>query len=157
MAERNGLSLKGNIRSDASPLNNAVLPLLERFGDAVHVLRDPTRGGLAATLNEIAVSSEVGIILKEQAVPVSSQVHAVCEILGFDPLYLPCEGRFLAFVDKDASDEMVAFLRNEGNCPEAAEIGEVDDTRSGEVILVTVSGGRRILDMPAGELLPRIC
>ena len=157
MAERNGLNLKGNIASDAAPLNRAVIPFLERFGEAVHALRDPTRGGIAATLNEIAVSSHVTISLEESALPVSEQVSAVCELLGFDPLYLPCEGRFMAFVDSAVAHEAVSFLRTMGNCPMAVMAGKVTDQSDGEVILETLSGGWRILDMPAGELLPRIC
>jgi len=157
MTERNGLKLDGNISSDAAPLNEAVLPLLERFGDAVHVLRDPTRGGIATTLNEIAASSGVTVSVDESTVPVSEQVHTVCELLGFDPFYLPCEGRFLAFVDSAAGDETVSFLQADKKCPGIAVIGKVTDSSSGEVLLKTLSGGQRILDMPAGELLPRIC
>jgi len=157
MVERNGLTLKGDIQSDAAPLTNTVLPLLERFGDAVHVLRDPTRGGIAATLNEIAASSGVNIVLDEPAIPVSDWVLAVCDLLGFDPLYLPCEGRFLAFVDASAEDEVLSFLKSRENCSAASKIGNVERTSSGEVLLRTVTGGRRIIDMPSGELLPRIC
>jgi len=157
MAERNGLALKEPVLSDAAPLTNAVLPLLERFGPAVHVLRDPTRGGLAATLNEIALSSRVSVVLEEEAVPVARDVGAVCEILGFDPFHLPCEGRFLVFVDGDSAEDTVAFLKESCGCPDAAVIGTVERAKSGEVLLTTVAGGRRILDMPVGELLPRIC
>ncbi|MCE5252240.1 hydrogenase expression/formation protein HypE [bacterium] len=157
LAERNGLSLRGAVRSDAAPLTGTVLPFLDRFGASIHVLRDPTRGGLAATLNEIAGSSGVGIVVQESVVPVSDPVSAVCGLLGFDPLYLPCEGRFLAIVDDAVASDAVTFLRTMGNCPDAAMIGMVADSPHGEVILSTASGGRRILDMPVGELLPRIC
>lgn len=157
MAERNGLTLKGNISSDAAPLNKTVLPLLERFGDAVHVLRDPTRGGIAATLNEIAVSSSVNIRIEESAIPISKEVHVVCDLLGFDPFYLPCEGRFQVFVDAAVTDELLFFLRGLESSRDASKIGEVFDSPSGEVLLTTLSGGQRILDMPQGELLPRIC
>ena len=157
MVERNGLQLKGDITSDAMPLTKTVLPFLERFGEAVHVLRDPTRGGIATTLNEIAVSSGVSIFLEESAVPVSDWVHVVCDLLGFEPLYLPCEGRFCAFVDGSVADEVVSFLRSMGNSSLASKIGNVEQTSSGEVLMRTLSGGQRILDMPSGELLPRIC
>ena len=157
MAERNGLKLGGDIASDAAPLNNVVLPMLERFRGVVHVLRDPTRGGLAASLNEIARASEVGLTVDESLVPVREPVNAVCDLLGFDPLYVPCEGRFLAIVDAKVADEVVTVLRAELNCPRATRIGEVGDASGGLVQLRTASGGRRILDMPAGELLPRIC
>jgi len=157
MTERNGLKVGGDIRSDAAPLNDVVLPLLERFGDAVHVLRDPTRGGVAAALNEIALAASVSILADESAFPVDKEVNAVCEILGFDPFYLPCEGRFVAVVEGSAADEILSFLHDAGGYVEAAVVGGVTDSRPGEVVLETVSGGRRILDMPAGELLPRIC
>ena len=157
MVERNGLNLKGDIQSDAKPLTGEVLPLLERFGTSVHVLRDPTRGGVAATLNEIAASSGVRICLDETAIPVNDWVESVCELLGFDPLYLPCEGRFLIFADSSVSDELLAFMRDTCGCHNVSIIGTVESESSGEVLLRTVTGGVRILDMPAGELLPRIC
>lgn len=157
MAERNGLKLKGNIASDAAPLNASVIPMLERFGESVHVLRDPTRGGVAATINEIAEASKVTVLLDESSLPVGREVEAVSELLGFDPLYLPCEGRFLAFVDGGKAESILRFLREDAGCPDATQIGTVTETSNGEVLMTTVSGGQRIIDMPAGELLPRIC
>lgn len=157
MVKRNGLHLKGDIKSDAKPLTGEVLPLLERYADSIHVLRDPTRGGVAATLNEIADSSGVRIYLDESAIPVNDWVKSVCELLGFDPLYLPCEGRFLVFVDSSASVEVMSFMRDTCGCHDVSVIGTVDNESSGEVLLRTISGGVRILDMPVGELLPRIC
>lgn len=157
MTKRNRLELTGDVKSDAAPLNRVVLPLLEQFGEAIHVLRDPTRGGSAASLNEIAVSSGVTILLEESAIPISAPVSAVCEILGLDPLYLPCEGRFLAFVDPSVGDDVLSFLHNLKACTQASRIGRVEGSSSGEVQLVAATGGRRILDMPAGEMLPRIC
>jgi len=157
MAERNGLKLRGDICSDAAPMNDIVLPLLKRFTKALHTLRDPTRGGVTATLNEIAAASNVGIALKESAIPVKETVSAVCDLLGFDPLFLPCEGRFLAIVEPLSVDGIMEFLVREKECEDAAIIGEVTDSYPGEVLLNTTSGGQRILDLPAGELLPRIC
>ncbi len=157
LAERNGLNLKGNIISDASPLNDVVLPLLGRFKEAVHTLRDPTRGGVATTLNEIARSSNIGIILDESSIPVDETVNAVCDLLGFEPLYLPCEGRFFALVERSSAGEVLAFLTSDTGCSEAAIIGEVTHSTPGVVQLRTTSGGLRILDMPSGEMLPRIC
>ncbi len=159
MAERNGLHLSGNIASDAAPLNRELLPLLDHFPTAFHVLRDPTRGGVATTLGEIAAASHVEISLDETALPVDEPVRAVCELLGFDPLYLPCEGRFLAIVDYSAADPILSMLQRDLGCPDARQIGVVrdNDDKNGEVCLRTALGGRRILDMPAGELLPRIC
>ena len=157
MAERNGLNLTGDITSDAAPLTKQVLPLLERFGQSVRVLRDPTRGGVATTLNEIARTSNVGITVDETSVPVDDTVNAVCELLGFEPMYLPCEGRFLAFVDAGIASDIVAFLASETDCRRPSIIGEVTKETQGIVQLRTLSGGLRILDMPSGELLPRIC
>ncbi len=157
MAERNGLKLTGDITSDAAPLTELVLPLFEKYIANLHVLRDPTRGGTGTTLNEIAESSCVRIEIDENEIPVSDEVLSVCELLGFDPLYLPCEGRFLAIVDNDAADKIVQDIRNHQNGRNAAIIGTIFESDIGEVILNTATGGNRILDMPAGELLPRIC
>ncbi len=157
MAERNGLNLKGDIGSDAAPLNGAVLPMLEQFPGAIHTLRDPTSFFEPNTPYEIARTSRVGITIDESSVPVDETVNVVCELLGFEPLYLPCEGRFLAFVDKSSSGEVLAFLKTETGCTKAAAIGEVTLSSPGIVQLRTSFGGLRILDMPSGELLPRIC
>ena len=157
MGERDGLKLKGDIVSDAAPLNEVVIPLLEKFKEKIHILRDPTRGGVATTLNEIARSSGCGIVIEELAIPVDTAVQAVCEILGFEPLYLPCEGRFLSVVDGAFTDEIISFLREETGCQQASVIGEIIDSTPGAVQLRTLSGGKRIIDMPSGELLPRIC
>jgi hydrogenase expression/formation protein HypE len=157
MAERNTMRLKGNIRSDAAPLNGIVLPLLERFPGAFHVLRDPTRGGIGTTLNEIALASRIRIELDEKTIPVSDPVLAVCEVLGFDPLYLPCEGRFIAVVHPEAAPSILKVLREELGQREADQIGRLGPADRGQVFLNTIAGGQRILDMPSGELLPRIC
>ena len=157
MAERNGLHLRVPVLSDAMPMTQAVLPLLERFPKALHVLRDPTRGGVAATLNEIASSSGVSIVLTESTVPIDDTVSAVCDLLGFDPLYLPCEGRFIAVVEPSAAADIIAFLTSLDDCRDAAIIGEVTGSPSGEVHLLTASGVLKILDLPTGEMLPRIC
>lgn len=157
MAERHGLELAEGICSDAAPLTAAVLPLLECHPASLHVLRDPTRGGVATTLCEIASASGVRIELAEAEIPVSPAVVALAELLGLDPLYLPCEGRFLAIVEPDEADAILRLLRSEGGCPGAARIGEVHAADRGEVLKRTVAGGRQILEMPAGDLLPRIC
>jgi len=157
MAERNGLRLSGNIESDAALLNEPVFSMLGKFGGRVSVMRDPTRGGLAATLNEIAEASGIRVVLDEEAVPVSDEVGAVCDLLGFDPFHLPCEGRFIAFVENAAARDIVSLLRPLDGCDRASIIGVVEPSDHPEVILRTRSGGRRIIDMPAGELLPRIC
>jgi hydrogenase expression/formation protein HypE len=158
MAKRNELELQGNIKSDAMPLTNTVLPLLETFGASVQVLRDPTRGGVATTLNEIALDSHVEITIDEAVLPVSPHVQAVSDLLGFDPLYLPCEGRFLALVDGNKADDILNFLNKQDPTNKACIIGTVDkETTTGGVMLTTLTGGKRVLDLPVGELLPRIC
>ncbi|MBU0507069.1 MAG: hydrogenase expression/formation protein HypE [bacterium] len=158
MAKRNELDLEGNITSDAMPLTKTVLPLLAKFAPSVHVLRDPTRGGVATTLNEIALDSHVEISIQESELPVSPHVQAVSDLLGFDPLYLPCEGRFLAIVDGDKANEIVAFINAQDQNNKACIIGTVEKTATtGGVMLTTLTGGKRVLDLPVGELLPRIC
>lgn len=157
MAERNGLQLTGDIASDAAPLNAAVIPLLEQFGVSIHVLRDPTRGGVATTLGEIASASQVEITLDEETLPIDDPVQAISDLLGFDPLYLPCEGRFLAIVKDEISTEFISRLNGDLGCPAAVRIGTVHVSQRAGVSLRTLTGGRRNLDLPVGELLPRIC
>jgi hydrogenase expression/formation protein HypE len=157
LSQRNGLNLTGEIRSDAAPLHSAVLPLLRRFPGAVHVLRDPTRGGAGATLNEIAEASRVRITVREEDLPVSDPVRSVCDLLGLDPLYLPCEGRYIAIIQPEAAETVLDMLQNDLQLSEARRIGTVSSSDRGEVLLETRSGGHRIIDMPTGELLPRIC
>jgi hydrogenase expression/formation protein HypE len=157
MAVRNGITLAEGLGSDAAPLNSQVIPLLEQFPEAVHVLRDPTRGGLAATLNEIALQSNAGIRIFESMLPEHEGLRALCELLGLDPLTLPSEGRFLAIVAPDHAENIKRFLQENALCPDAAVMGEVTDKNPGRVILTTKAGGDRIVDMPAGELIPRIC
>ena len=157
MAERHGLHLRSPVRSDAMPLTGIVVPLLEHFPRVVHVLRDPTRGGMAATLNEIAAQSRAGMVITESAVPVDDNVTAVCDLLGFDPFYLPCEGRFIAIVESAAAGDILAFLTSLDGCTEPALIGNVTCDPPGEVHLLTTAGSRKLLDLPTGELLPRIC
>ncbi|EKD51130.1 MAG: hypothetical protein ACD_62C00339G0008 [uncultured bacterium] len=158
MSQRNGLKLTGKIASDAAPLTNTVLPLLEKWGTELHVLRDPTRGGVATTLNEIASASQVTITLNENDLPVSEPVQFVSNLLGFDPLYLPCEGRFLAIVRPEHAKDIVKHLHTLPHGAQARIIGEVTQQKNTSgVMLNTLTGGKRILDMPVGELLPRIC
>jgi hydrogenase expression/formation protein HypE len=157
MVERNGLKWSGDIKSDAAPMTNIVVPLLSEFGGAVHVLRDPTRGGVATTLNEIASSSKVTIAVEESSIPVDRHADAVGEILGIEPLYMPCEGRFLAFVEASRTEEVLDFIRSIDGRLDPRKIGQVEGHSEGQVHLVTRAGGTRILDVPVGELLPRIC
>jgi hydrogenase expression/formation protein HypE len=156
MAKREGLDLESDIRSDCAPLNGLVEEILKE-GDAVHVLRDPTRGGVATTLKEIALQSKVGITLREPALPFNEAVRGVCAILGLDPLYVANEGKLLAIVDPGKAPAVLARMRDHRFGSDAAIIGEVTEETAGRVQMETVVGGIRAVEMLAGEQLPRIC
>lgn len=156
MSERHGLTLPSQIASDCAPLNALIEELLAEVPE-ISMLRDPTRGGLATTLNEIAEDAGVGIALEENLLPVKPQVQAVCEILGFDCLYLANEGKVVAFVEKEASEKVLAIMRRHAVSAKARIIGTVSDKMPGQVVLKTLVGGLRLLDMLSGEQLPRIC
>lgn len=156
MAERQGLQFRDGIASDCAPLNGLVEEMLKVTKD-IRVLRDPTRGGVATTLNEIAGQSNVGIVLQEKNLPVRDEVIAVCELLGFDPLYVANEGKLLAIVPADQADAMVEAMHRHKYGTEARIIGEVTSEQPGKVVLRTTIGGSRIIDMLVGEQLPRIC
>jgi hydrogenase expression/formation protein HypE len=123
----------------------------------IHVLRDPTRGGVASVLNEIAESAEVGITILEDQIPVSEEVMGACEILGFDPLYVANEGKLLAFISPTAVDKVLAAMRAHPFGKNAVIIGEIVADHPGTVIMKTHIGGSRVVDMLSGEQLPRIC
>jgi hydrogenase expression/formation protein HypE len=157
MSVREGLSFETELRSDSAPLWDLVRGLLEGLGSRVHVLRDPTRGGVASTLNEIAGSAGVGILLDERSLPVREEVAGACEILGLDPLYVANEGICLAFVPREDADRALEILRAHPLGGEAAIIGEVVEAHPGAVWLKSRIGGTRIVDLLTGEQLPRIC
>jgi hydrogenase expression/formation protein HypE len=154
MAVREGLEFESRIESDSAPVHETVLELIEA-GVEVHCLRDLTRGGLTSALNEIAGVVKLTVQVDEPAIPVREDVHAACEILGLDPLSVACEGRFAAFVAEADAPRALALLRARDGT--AAAIGRVTAERSPEVFIKSVIGARRILDMPGGEQLPRIC
>ncbi len=156
MAQRQGLGLEAPLRSDSAPLNGLVADLLAACA-GVHVLRDPTRGGLATTLNEIAQTSGVALELYEGAIPINPAVAGVCELLGLDPLYLANEGKLICIVEDSQADKALATLRDHPLGAGAAVIGRVLEAPRGRVWLKTTVGGGRILDMLSGEPLPRIC
>ncbi|WP_243375376.1 hydrogenase expression/formation protein HypE [Geotalea sp. SG265] len=156
LAAREGLELSSDVTSDSAPLNDLVAELLKE-GDAIHVLRDPTRGGVATTLKEIALQSKLGIAIREDQLPVSREVGAVCAILGLDPLYVANEGKLLAVVAPEAAERVLERVRNHPLGRESAVIGEVTDKNEGRVTMETVVGGMRAVEMLAGEQLPRIC
>ena len=156
LAAREGLELKSAIESDCAPLNGLVAELLAE-GEGVHVLRDPTRGGVATTLKEIARQSGVDMLLSEEALPLKREVKGVCAILGLDPLYVANEGKLLAVVAAERAGAVLARMRSHHLGADAAIIGEVVAEGSGRLEMETAVGGRRMVEMLAGEQLPRIC
>lgn len=157
MAQREGLGFESTIESDSANLWPVVSRLLDQLGEDVHVLRDPTRGGMASTLNEIAAASRVGVRLDEWSLPVPAPVAAACEMLGLDPLYVANEGILVACVAPDRAAEALALLESHPLGSGAARVGEVVSEPSGFVILRTGLGGTRIVDLLPGDQLPRIC
>jgi hydrogenase expression/formation protein HypE len=156
MSRREGIDFGSELRSDTAPLSNLTAPLLARV-PSVHSMRDATRGGLASILNEIAADSNVCIRLVEESIPVSEAVRKGCELMGYDPLHIANEGKFVAVVAKDDADEALAVMRAHPLGAGAARIGDVTPNPPGMVILKTALGGERVVDIPYGDLLPRIC
>jgi hydrogenase expression/formation protein HypE len=156
MSVREGLEFETEIASDTAPLNGLVETILSVAQD-VHVLRDPTRGGLASVLNEIAQAAGVGINLNEALIPISEEVKGACEILGLDPLYVANEGKLLAFVSADDADRILPAMQVHPLGKSAAIIGDITTDHPGTVVMRSRVGGSRIVDMLSGEQLPRIC
>lgn len=156
MSIREGLAFDAEIASDTAPLHGLVAAMLAAC-PAIRVLRDPTRGGVATSLNEIATAAGVGIELDEQAIPVRPVVAAACEILGLDPLQVANEGKLLAVVPAEAADRVLAAMRGHEHGRDAVAIGRVIDRHPRMVVMRTAIGGTRIIPMPLGEQLPRIC
>jgi len=156
MAAREGLGFEGAIESDTAPLAATIMALIDA-GIELHCLRDPTRGGLATTLVEIAEAARVDIRVDESAIAVSEPVRGACEILGLDPLYVANEGRFVAFVPSNAAEAALLILRGAPGGDNAAIIGRAETSRGQGVVLDGLIGGSRVLDMLCGEQLPRIC
>lgn len=157
MAVREGLAFESTIESDTANLYPLVERLREAAGSAVAVLRDPTRGGLASTLNEIAQASRVGMALEERALPVPGDVAAACEMLGLDPMYVANEGVLVAIVRPERAEAALAALRADPLGREARMLGRVVPDHPGYVVLKTIVGGTRVVDMLPGDQLPRIC
>lgn len=156
LTQREGMDFDSPIVSDTAPLNHMVKRMLLACED-IHVLRDPTRGGVGTALNEIAISSKVGIRIYENKIPVKDEVSGICELLGFDPLYIANEGKLLAFIEADSADEVLKTMRKDEFGKDACIIGEVISDNPGNVFMQTRIGGTRIVDMLTGEQLPRIC
>lgn len=157
MSEREGLEFESEILSDTNNLNGLVLKLLNEFGENIHFLRDPTRGGLASVLSEIAVDANVGIEIFEELMPIEKQVAAACEMLGLDPLYVANEGLFAVFVDPEIEQEVIELMQQEDTGRMATRVGEVTSSHQGKVIQHSSIGGKRVVTPLIGEQLPRIC
>ena len=157
LAARGELELMMTVESDCAPLAGLVAAMLEAGGAGVHTLHDPTRGGVAAALNEIAAASGVGVELDERAFPRDRGVEGGCEVLGLDPLQVANEGKVVALVAPEVAEQVLAAMQAHKYGAEAALIGQVTEGPVGRVTMKTLLGTRRMVDMPSGELLPRIC
>lgn len=157
MSVREGLEFETTIESDTRALNSIVKNLLDEFGQAIHLLKDPTRGGIGTVLTEIARDTQLGIDIFQKNIPIAAQVDGACEILGLDPLYVANEGIFMAVVDAAVASAMVEKMRSFPFCNHAAIIGEVVETHPRQVVLTSGIGGKRVVNMLVGEQLPRIC
>jgi len=156
LSQREGLSFHTQLESDCAPLGGLVAEMLNASPN-IHCLRDPTRGGLATTLNELAKQSKVSIRIEEEKIPVREEVLAACEMLGFDPLYVANEGKLVAIVPEEDTNKVLKAMRENHYGKSAAIIGEVRAEHPGRVAMKTCLGASRIVDMLVGDLLPRIC
>jgi hydrogenase expression/formation protein HypE len=156
LSRREGIDFGSELESDTAPLSNLTVPLLSKI-KTIRAMRDATRGGLAAILNEIAADSKVCIRLEEEAIPVSEPVQRACELMGYDPLHIANEGKFVAVVGGEEADTALRFMRAHPLGAHAARIGEIVSSPPGLVVLKTTFGGERVVDIPYGDLLPRIC
>jgi hydrogenase expression/formation protein HypE len=157
MSVREGLEFETTLESDSAALHELVALAIKTGGAGVHVLRDPTRGGVSSALNEIAAQARIGIRLEEVLVPIAEQVRGACEILGLDPLYVANEGKCLLIVAPESAEEVLAAIRTHPLGKEAAIIGQVVEDHPGKVFMKSRIGGMRVVDMLSGEQLPRIC
>lgn len=156
LSQREGLSFSTELKSDCAPLNRLVAEMIE-VSSRIHCLRDPTRGGLATTLNELAAQSKVGIRIEEERLPMREEVSAACEMLGLDPLYVANEGKLVAIVAPEDAEAMLDRMHRNPYGRDAAIIGEVRQQNPGRVVMKTRLGASRIVDMLVGDPLPRIC
>ncbi len=156
LTKKKDMSFDTDLKSDTAPLNNMVKNML-KLSEEIHVLRDPTRGGVGTALNEIAEKSKVGIKIYENKIPIKKETKGVCEFLGLDPLYIANEGRLIAFVANEYAEHILSVIKKEEFGENASIIGEVISENKGKVFMETVIGGTRIIDMLTGEQFPRIC
>ncbi|MCA0132285.1 hydrogenase expression/formation protein HypE [Winogradskyella alexanderae] len=157
MSQREGLKFESDIESDTTNLNFLIEDLLNSFGAKIKLFRDPTRGGLASTLSEIATDTNIGILIEEDKIPLERQVAAACEILGLDPMYVANEGVFVAIVDSEIASNVVAMMKQDSKGLNAVCIGEITNDHKGKVVMQSAIGGKRIVTPLIGEHLPRIC
>lgn len=157
LLEREDLKVRSEIASDCAPLNLLLEPVLEKFPDDVRVMRDPTRGGVATTLNELIADTGLGIRLRQESLPVRDEVKGICEMLGMDPLYMANEGKALIIADGNQADGIVRLLKESPLGKDAAVIGAVTNDFPDKVYMSTLAGGSRVIDMLSGDQLPRIC
>lgn len=157
MSVRKGLEFETTIESDTTNLNHIVVKLLDQLGGSIRFMRDPTRGGVASVLKEVAEQTKLGMHIRQQNIPVDEQVEGACEMLGFDPLYVANEGIFLIIADADVAEEALDILKNDDKGKDAAIIGEVVTEHPSKVVLQSAIGGRRVVNYLIGEQLPRIC
>jgi len=156
LSQREGFQFESKLLSDCAPLNNLVSRMVKESKN-IHVLRDPTRGGVVTALNEIALQSGAEMLIEEKTIPIKDEVRAACEMLGLDPLHIPSEGRLIAFVAGEDAHSVLQAMGDDPLGKDAAIIGEVIGRNKSQVLLKTLIGARRILPLPRGELLPRIC
>jgi hydrogenase expression/formation protein HypE len=156
LSSRKGIEFETSVTSDCAPLNLLVKDILP-CADAIHAMRDPTRGGLGTILNEIALQSNVALTIHEDAIPVKEEVQCICELLGLDPLYLANEGKLVAFVQPDRAEEVLAVMKKNPLGENACIIGQVGGQHSKKVVMQTRVGGARFIEMLVAEDLPRIC
>lgn len=154
---RQGLQFESEIQSDTTNLNHTVVKLLDQFGEKIHLLHDPTRGGVATVLNEMARDTRLGVEIWQKQLPIEEDVAGACELLGLDPLYVANEGLFMAIIAPEIADDFLLALRKDENGQNAANIGEIVESHPRQVILHSSIGGKRVVNMPLGEQLPRIC
>ena len=157
MSVREGLEFESQIRSDCAALNGLIAAVLEQCGEAVHAMRDPTRGGLASTLNEIACASDVGMAIDEPSLPVRPEVQSACELLGLDPVYVANEGKVVFFVAPKSADRVLEILRAHPLGKDAARIGTITAEHKRMLVARTAMGSNRVISIQIGEQLPRIC
>ncbi len=157
LLEREGLNVQSSITSDCAPLNLLLEPVIKKYSGAIRIMRDPTRGGVATTLNELICGSGLSINLHEGSLPVKEEVKGICEMLGMDPLYVANEGKTLIIADGNQADGIVTLLKESVYGKDATIIGTVTDHYPDKVYISTLAGGRRIIDMLTGDQLPRIC